>query len=198
MLFLFNFIEITTVNIAYSSKQLISWDIFTQLIMYNRQMSGKTKKKKKSDNSNTIALNKKARFDYFIEETYEAGLALQGWEVKSLRAKSVQIRDTYIMLKNGEAWLLGCVINPLPTVSTHFTPDKTRIRKLLLHRHEIDKLIGAVERKGYAIVATAMYWKKGKVKLEIGTAKGKKTFDKRQTEKDRDWKRDKARIMKTG
>jgi len=164
--------------------------------LYNSQMAGK--KKKKSTDSNTIVVNKKARFDYFIEQTFEAGLVLEGWEVKSLRAGSVQLQDTYILIKDGEAWLLGCVINPLPTVSTHFTPDKTRTRKLLLHKEEIDKLAGATERKGMAVVALRLYWKKGRVKLEIGTAKGKKAYDKRATQKDRDWQRDKARIMKTG
>ncbi len=121
-------------------------------------------------------LNKKARHDYFIEERYEAGLALQGWEVKSLRAGKVQIVESYIMLKNDEAFLFGALITPLPTVSTHVNADPTRTRKLLMHREEINKLIGAVERKGYALVPTAMYWKNGKVKLEIGVAKGKRNM----------------------
>ncbi len=150
---------------------------------------------KKSGNK-TIVLNKKARHDYFIEQRYEAGLQLEGWEVKSLRAGKVQITESYILLKNNEAFLFGALITPLPTVSTHFTPDPRRNRKLLLHRCELNKLIGAVERKGFALVPTAMYWKNGKVKLEIGIAKGKKEHDKRQSIKQRDWDRQKSRIMK--
>ena len=146
--------------------------------------------------SNTIVLNKKARHDFFIEEKFEAGLALEGWEVKSLRAGKVQIRDSYILLKDGEAYLFGALITPLPTASTHIRPDPQRSRKLLLHRREINKLIGAVERKGYTVVPTAMYWKQGKAKIEIGMARGKQDFDKRHAEKDRDWQREKQRIMK--
>lgn len=154
--------------------------------------------KKKGDTaSNTIILNKKARFDFFIEERYEAGIALEGWEVKSLRAGRTQIQDSYILLKDGEAYLFGALITPLPTASTHIHPDPQRTRKLLMHRREINKLIGHVERKGYTVIPTAMYWKKGKVKLEIGLAKGKQAHDKRQTEKDRDWQREKQRIMKS-
>lgn len=148
--------------------------------------------------SNTIALNRKARFDYFIEETIEAGLALEGWEVKSLRAAKGQITETYVLLRDGEAWLLGAHITPLATASTHITPDPARTRKLLLNRRELDRLTGLVERKGYALVALELYWKKGKVKIAIGLARGKKQHDKRATEKDRDWERDKARIMKSG
>lgn len=151
---------------------------------------------KKSAGGKTIALNKKARHDYFIEERYEAGLELQGWEVKSLRAGKVQIVDSYILLKNNEAYLFGALITPLPTVSTHFTADPTRNRKLLLHRYELNKLVGAVERKGYTLVPTALYWKNGKVKLEVGVAHGKKAHDKRQAIKDRDWERQKARILR--
>ena len=154
--------------------------------------------KKKGDTaSNTIILNKKARFDFFIEERYEAGIALEGWEVKSLRAGRTQIQDSYILLKDGEAYLFGALITPLPTASTHIHPDPQRTRKLLMHRREINKLIGHVERKGYTVIPTAMYWKKGKVKLEIGLAKGKQDHDKRQTEKDRDWQREKQRILKS-
>jgi SsrA-binding protein len=148
--------------------------------------------------SNTIALNKKARFDYFIEETIEAGLALEGWEVKSLRAGKAQITESYVLLRSGEAWLLGAHFTPLPTASTHITPDPSRTRKLLLNRQEIDRLTGMVERRGYALVALELYWKKGRVKLAIGLAKGKKQHDKRATEKERDWQRDKARVMKSG
>ena len=154
------------------------------------------KKKKSSPSDNTIAVNKKARHDYFIEETHEAGIALEGWEVKSLRAKSIQLKESYILLKSGEAWLLGAHISPLATASTHIKPDPTRTRKLLLHRNEIDRLVGAVERKGYTIVPLKLYWKKGRAKVELGVAKGKQQHDKRSTEKDRDWQRQKSRLMK--
>lgn len=157
-----------------------------------------SKKKNKTSNSNTIALNKKARHDFFIEDRFEAGIALQGWEVKSLRAGRIQIVDAHVFLKNGEAFISNLLITPLITASTHIRPESTRVRKLLLHRSEINKLIGAVERKGYTMVPTALYWKHGRVKVEVGLAKGKQTHDKRAAEKDRDWKRDKARIMKSG
>ena len=153
-------------------------------------------KKKPSTPDNTIAVNKKARHDYFIEDTLEAGLALQGWEVKSLRAKSIQLKESYVLLKDGEAWLFGAHISPLPTASTHIDPDPTRSRKLLMHRRELDRLIGAVERKGYTILALKLYWKKGRAKVEVGIAKGKQLHDKRTTQKDRDWAREKARILK--
>ena len=156
----------------------------------------KSKKDKKSE-SNTIVLNKKARHDFTLGDRFEAGIMLQGWEVKSLRAKKVQIRDSYVFIKNNEAWLSSTVITPLETASTHIHPEPQRIRKLLLHRDEITKLISAVERKGYTLVATAMYWKKGRAKLEIALAKGKKEHDKRASEKDRDWKREKARMLKS-
>jgi SsrA-binding protein len=146
----------------------------------------------------TIAVNKRARFEYHIEDRLEAGLALEGWEVKALREGRVQFSDSYVLLKDNEAWLFGCQINPLPTASTHITPDPTRTRKLLLHRREIDRLIGAVDRKGYTVIPTAMYWSRGKAKVEIGLAKGKREHDKRQTRKDRDWERQKSRIMKRG
>ena len=154
-------------------------------------------KKDKSSNSSTIVLNKKARHDFTLGDRFEAGIMLQGWEVKSLRAKKVQIRDSYVFIKNNEAWLSSTVITPLETASTHIHPEPQRIRKLLLHRDEITKLISAVERKGYTLVATAMYWKKGRAKLEIALAKGKKEHDKRASEKDRDWKREKARMLKS-
>jgi SsrA-binding protein len=154
------------------------------------------KDKNKDKGSSTIALNKKARHDYFIEERFEAGIALEGWEVKSLRAGRVQIRDAYVLLKDGEAFLIGAVITPLPTASTHIHPDPQRTRKLLLHRKEINKLIGAVERRGYALVATAMYWSRGRAKVEICLARGKQKQDKRATEKERDWQRQKQRILK--
>jgi SsrA-binding protein len=153
-------------------------------------------KKDKKSNSNTIVLNKKARHDFLLGDRFEAGIMLQGWEVKSLRAKKVQIRDSYVFIKNNEAWLSSTVITPLETASTHIHPEPQRMRKLLLNRDEITKLSSAVDRKGYTLVATAMYWKHGRAKLEIALAKGKKEHDKRATEKDRDWKREKARVLK--
>lgn len=153
-------------------------------------------KKKPSPSDNTIAVNKKARHDYFIEDSLEAGLVLEGWEVKSLRAKSIQLKESYVLLKDNEAWLFGAHISPLPTVSTHINPDPIRSRKLLLHQREIDRLIGAVERKGYTIVPLKLYWKRGRAKVEIGIAKGKQQHDKRASQKDRDWQREKARILK--
>jgi len=146
----------------------------------------------------TIAVNKRARFEYQIEERLEAGLALEGWEVKALRAGRVQFADSYVLLKDGEAFLFGCTINPLPTVSTHVTPDPLRTRRLLLHRREIDRLAGLVDRKGKTVVPTCMYFKRGRAKVEIGIATGKKSHDKRRTQRDRDWERQKARIMKRG
>lgn len=155
-----------------------------------------SKAKKKGQSRPTIALNKKASHDFFIEERYEAGISLQGWEVKSLREGRVQIKESYVTIKEGEAFLFGAHIVPLTTASTHIHPDPTRTRKLLLHRSELSKLIGLVERKGYTLVPTAMYWKKGMAKLEIGIAKGKKLHDKRASDKDRDWKREKERLFK--
>lgn len=153
---------------------------------------------KKKTGSSTIAVNKRARFEYHVEERIEAGLALEGWEVKALREGRVQFADSYVLLKDNEAFLFGCQINPLPTVSTHIMPDPVRTRKLLLHRNEIDRLIGAVDRKGYTVIPTAMYWSRGRAKVELGMAKGKRQHDKRKTQKDRDWERQKARIMKRG
>ncbi len=154
------------------------------------------KKSNRNYPSNTIAINKKARHDYFIEERFEAGLALEGWEVKSFRDKRVQLKESYVLIKDAEAWLFGAHISPLPTASTHITPDPLRTRKLLLHRSELARLIGAVERKGYTLVPLALYWKRGRAKLEIGLAKGKKQYDKRAAEKQQDWQRQKQRIMK--
>lgn len=153
-------------------------------------------KKKKQNNANSIAQNKKARFDYFIEETYEAGLVLSGWEVKSLRQGKVQINESYILLKNHEAWLFGALITPLISASTHNFHDPLRLRKLLMHRREIDRLMGLIDQKGYTLVPLSLYWSKGKVKISIGLAKGKKLHDKRATAKERDWNRDKQRILK--
>jgi len=152
------------------------------------------KAKKKSPAN--IAQNKRARYDFQIEETFEAGIALQGWEVKSLREGHVQLKESYALLKDNEAFLLGCHITPLLSASTHINPDATRTRKLLLHRNELDKLIGAVERKGYTLIPISLYWKRGRAKLQLGLGKGKKKHDKRATEKSRDWQRQKERLMK--
>lgn len=154
------------------------------------------KKKAKTSGSSTIALNKKARHDYHIEERFEAGMALEGWEVKSLRAGRVQIKESYVIVRNGEIYLLGAHITPLPTASTHVNPDPTRTRKLLLHAAEIDTLIGAVERRGYTLVPLALYWKQGRAKLEIALAKGKKAHDKRAAAREKDWKREQERLLK--
>ncbi len=154
------------------------------------------KSNSKKSGDNVIAVNRKARFDYFIEETFEAGLRLEGWEVKSLREGKAQITETYIHLKDGEAWLIGANITPLLSTSTHIKPDPTRTRKLLLHRRELDRLVGAVERKGYTLVALDLHWTRGNVKLNVGLAKGKKQHDKRVATKERDWERQKARILK--
>ncbi|HEY0942550.1 MAG TPA: SsrA-binding protein SmpB [Steroidobacter sp.] len=153
-------------------------------------------KQQKANDNPTIAENRQARFEYFIEETYEAGLELQGWEVKSLRAGRVQLKEAYVFLKNAEAFLYGAHISPLPTASTHVIPDPIRTRKLLLNRAELNRLVGAVERKGYTLVPLELYWKAGRAKLRIGLAKGKKEHDKRATSKDRDWQREKSRLMK--
>ena len=155
-----------------------------------------TMARKKEETAGRIAENRKARHDYSIDDRQEAGLVLKGWEVKALRAGRLQIQEAYVLLKDGEAWLFGAHVSPLLTVSTHEPADPTRSRKLLLHRRQIDALIGAVERKGYTIVPLAAYWKSGKAKLEIGLARGKKQHDKRADERDRDWQRDKARFMK--
>ena len=144
----------------------------------------------------SIADNKKAFHDYFIEERYEAGLVLEGWEVKAIRAGRAQIKEAYVVLKSGEVFLIGAHITPLLSASTHVHPDPVRTRKLLLNAAEIDKLIGKVERAGYTLVPLDLHYSKGRVKLSIGLAKGKKQHDKRETEKDRDWVREKARVMR--
>lgn len=151
---------------------------------------------KKTTNDNTIAKNKKALHDYFIEEHFEAGIALQGWEVKALRAGRVQLRDAHVLIRKGEAFLFGSLITPLLSASTHVIPDAQRTRKLLLHKHQIAKLIGASERDGYTLIPLNLYWKGGFAKADIAIARGKKDFDKRQVKKDRDWQRQKARVMK--
>jgi SsrA-binding protein len=143
-----------------------------------------------------IAVNKRARFEDHIDERIEAGIALEGWEVKSLRDGKAQFADSYVLLKDNEAFLFGCHMEPLPTASTHIQTDPTRTRKLLLHRREIDRLVGLVERKGFTVIPTAMYFTRGRVKVEIGLARGKREYDKRKTIKDREWGRQKERIMK--
>lgn len=156
------------------------------------------KKPKNKQTDSSIAQNKRARHDYHIVEKFEAGLALQGWEVKSLRAGKAQLTDSYVFLKNGEAFLIGAHITPLNTVSTHYVTDPTRTRKLLLHEKELSRLFNGVNQKGYTCVATALYWKRYLVKCEIALAKGKQAHDKRESEKDRDWKRQKERLMRHG
>lgn len=152
--------------------------------------------KKANANPGTIARNKRARFEYHLHERFEAGLALTGWEVKSLRAGKAQLTDTYILLKDGEAFLLGCNIAPLITASSHVTTDPQRTRKLLLHRKELARLIGATQQKGQTCIPISLYWKRNKVKCEIALATGKKDHDKRAAIKEQAWKRDKQRLMK--
>ena len=144
----------------------------------------------------TIALNRTARHDYHLEDRYEAGIALQGWELKSIRAGRMNMGDAYAVVRSGEIYLFGAQITPLLQASSHFVTDDRRTRKLLLHRNEIDKLIGKVERDGYTLIPTAAYWKGNKVKLELALAKGKQDHDKRQASKDRDWQRDKQQAMR--
>lgn len=144
----------------------------------------------------SIVQNKKAFHDYFIEERYETGLILEGWEVKAIRAGRVQIKEAYVIVRNGELFLIGCHISALPTASTHIDPDPVRTRKLLLHSGEIENLIGRVDRAGYTLVPLDMHYKSGKIKLEIGLAKGKKQHDKRESEKQKEWVRDKQRLMR--
>jgi len=153
------------------------------------------KDNKKTDS--TIALNKRVRHEYHIDERYEAGIALQGWEVKSLRAGRISIVEAYAIVRNGEIFLFGASIPPLLSASTHVVAEDKRTRKLLLNRAEIDKLVGAVERKGYTLVPTAMYWKGNRVKVELGLAKGKQDHDKRAAEKDRDFAREKQQVMRS-
>ena len=155
-----------------------------------------SKKNSKKPASKLIAVNRRARHDYFIESTFEAGLVLEGWEAKSLRAGNAQLTEAYVNVKKGEAWLTGAHFAPLKTASTHVNPNPTRARKLLLHRLELDRLIGQVERKGLTLVPLDLHWSKGRAKLDIGLAKGKKQHDKRASNKERDWQRQKARILK--
>ncbi len=155
-------------------------------------------KKPQKTNGTTIALNRKAKFDYVLSDRFEAGMVLLGWEVKSLRAGKTQLTDCYVIFKDEEAWLFGAHINPLQTVCTHYVTDPTRTRKLLLNRRELTRLREASQQKGYTVVATALYWKEHLVKCEIALAKGKQDHDKRETEKDRDWQRQKQRVFQTG
>jgi len=157
-------------------------------------MAGKAAAK---DNANrTIAENRKARHDYFIEDQLEAGLVLEGWEVKSLRDGRANLKEGYAVIRGGEAWLVGANIAPMTSASTHVHPDPVRSRKILLNRRELNRLIGAVERDGYTLVPLSLYWKKGRAKLELGLAKGKKQHDKRASEKDRDWQRQRQRLLR--
>ena len=153
--------------------------------------------KKKPSTDDTIALNRRAHHDYAIEETFEAGLVLLGWELKSIRAGRVQLSESYVLIKDGEIWLIGGQMTPLQTVSTHVVADPIRTRKLLLHREQIAKLIGAVERKGYTLIPLKLYWKNNHVKVAVGIAKGKKEYDKRASLKEKDWLREKDRVMKS-
>lgn len=144
----------------------------------------------------SIVQNRKAFHDYFIEQRFEAGIALEGWEVKAIRAGRVQLKEAYVVVRNGEIHLIGCHVSPLPAASTHVMPDPVRTRKLLLHAVEIDKLIGSVERAGYTLLPLDMHYSRGRIKLEIGLARGKKQHDKREAEKARDWQREKQRLLK--
>ena len=152
--------------------------------------------KKKPKNSSTIAQNRRASHEYFFEEKFEAGLVLEGWEVKSLREGKVNLSESYVQVHQGEAFLYGCHISPLQTASTHINPDPLRHRKLLLHKRELGRIFGALGQKGLTCVPTALYWKNGRVKCEVALAKGKKLHDKRATEKQRDWNREKQRVMR--
>lgn len=144
----------------------------------------------------SIAQNKKAFHDYFIEERYEAGIALEGWEVKAIRAGRVQLKEAYVVVSKGEVFLVGCHVSPLPTASTHVRPDPTRTRKLLLHAEEIRRLIGKVEQRGYTLVPLDMHYHNGRIKLEVGLARGKKLHDKREAERQREWERERQRLLR--
>jgi len=166
-----------------------------EFALYNKRMATKKNKKNTNGNSN-IAQNRRARHDYFLEDKFEAGIVLEGWEVKSLRDGRLQLNESYISLDRGEAWLHGAHISALLSASTHIHPEHVRRRKLLLNRVELNRLVSAVDRKGYTIVPVAMYWKKGRAKLEIALAKGKQHHDKRAASKDQDWAREKARVFR--
>src|SRR5690625_3276421 len=144
----------------------------------------------------SIVQNRRARHEYFIEEVLEAGLVLEGWEVKSIRERRVELAESYIIVRNGELWVIGMHVSPLPTTSTHLRPDPTRTRKLLLHKDQINKLIGQVEQRGYALIPLNLHFRRGRIKMDIGLGKGKKLHDKRHTQRERDWKREQQRILK--
>jgi SsrA-binding protein len=176
---------------------MISNSVSNASITPQKQHKGKrmaNKKKKCSDN--TIAVNRKARYEFFLEAPLEAGIVLEGWEVKSLRQGRCNLQESYVLIKNEEAWLLGANIAPLSTASTHIEVDPIRTRKLLLNKSELKKLVGSTQRGGYTVVALNMYWKKQRIKLKIALAKGKKLYDKRATEKAKDWSKEQARILK--
>jgi len=185
------------VNVRHGARTRFDSTLVTSVPIRENSTEMNKPKKKDDGSGGTIALNKRARHEYHIDERFEAGIALEGWEVKSLREGKAQIAEAYAIVKNGEIFLFGSQIVPLLTASTHVVPEARRTRKLLLHRNEIDRLIGAVERKGYTLVPLALYWKKNRAKCEIGLARGKQEHDKRATEKDRDWQRDKSRILRT-
>ncbi len=153
--------------------------------------------KKNSNIDNTIALNRKASHDYHFETSYEAGVEFMGWELKSIRQGRVNLKESYILIKQAQAWIIGMHISPLTSASTHVEADPTRTRRLLLNRKELNKLIGATQRDGYTVVIQSLYWKRNWVKARIALAKGKQTHDKRAAEKSRDWQREKARVMKS-
>ncbi|MCK0538071.1 SsrA-binding protein SmpB [Alcanivorax quisquiliarum] len=153
-------------------------------------------KAKSRTGTKDIAINRRARHDYHLDERFEAGLVLEGWEVKALREGRCNLSEAYIMLKNGEAWLFGCRIEPLGSASTHVTPDPLRLRKLLLNRRELGRIFGGVQKEGFTCVPLSLYWSHGRAKLEIALARGKQKFDKRATEKERDWNRQKQRLMR--
>ena len=159
-------------------------------------MGKKKPDKDKANGGGTIALNKRARHEYHLGDRHEAGLALQGWELKAIRAGRANITEAYAVIRGGELFLFGSRITPMSQASTHVVADESRTRKLLLHRHEIDKLVGLVQREGYTLVPTALYWKGNKVKAELALAKGKQSHDKREAAKDRDWQRDRQRLMR--
>ncbi len=161
----------------------------------SKTTSGKGGAKDKGNSSGTIALNKRARHEYHLEEKFEAGLSLQGWELKSIRAGRANIGESYAVVRGGELFLFGAQFTPLISASTHVVADAMRTRKLLLHKHEIDQLIGRVQRDGYTLIPTALYWKGNKVKAELALAKGKQTHDKREASKERDWAREKQRLL---
>ena len=155
-----------------------------------------SKKSAAAPSRRVIARNKRAVHNYFVEERFEAGLVLEGWEVKSLRAGKAQMVDSYVLLRDGEAYLFGAHVTPLASASSHISPDSTRTRKLLLHTRELGKIFTATQTKGYACIATTLYWKNNRVKCEIALGKGKKQHDKRATARDRDWAREKERLLK--